>query len=59
MPRGRQQRTPVPKAISVYFDPPLLEELRDAATRNRRSLSSEALVLIESALRQRKSRDPP
>jgi len=50
MPRPKKPKDQRRAALAVYLPPALLDKLRDVATKDRRSASTQALIYIERGL---------
>jgi hypothetical protein len=55
MGRPRKPRESRRVPLAVYAPPAVLRRLREVAARDRRSLSTQALILIEDGLKARKA----
>jgi hypothetical protein len=55
MPRPRKPRESRRIPLAVYAPPGVLRRLRAVAAKDRRSLSTQALILIEDGLKSRKA----
>ena len=55
MSRPRKSREARRVPLAVYAPPAVLRRLRAVATKDRRSLSTQALILIEDGLKSRKA----
>lgn len=50
MPRGRKPRRERKLPLAVYVSAELMDRLKEAADNDRRSLSNQAVVILERAL---------
>lgn len=52
MPRTKKDRSEKRVPLAIYIPPSMLEQLRHLAEKDRRSVSTETLLLLERALEQ-------
>ncbi|MFI5418469.1 MAG: hypothetical protein ACHQ2Y_06205 [Candidatus Lutacidiplasmatales archaeon] len=55
MPRPKKQRSERRVPLAVYVPAEILEKLRRLAEKDRRTVSTEALLLLEQAMEAKKS----
>lgn len=53
MPRGRKPRRVKRMPLAIYVPPEVLARLKEVAEKDRRSMSTEALLILEEGLRSK------
>jgi hypothetical protein len=53
MPRTKKSRSEKRVPLAVYIPPGMLDQLRELAAKDRRTLSSETVLILEEALERK------